>query len=172
MVQVLAAFVKDSPEDLVSAPFTFRYPGTDGHGTWFLPMRKAVVDGQGHLRLSYWKQNDLVKGSEIAGDPAKNLVVFPPGHRASDPIVRVVGTQDSLLVHTDKTWREYPWLESDKTRKAVVVLNQRFDLDKGLIVEGHISARKGPNGTPVRLSCCMSASRSGGSRRSANSERT
>lgn len=126
MVQILAAFVQDSPEDLVSAPFTFRYPGTDGHGTWFLPMRKAVADSQGHLRLAYWKQNDLAKGSEISADPAKHVVLYPPGQRAADPVVRVAGTSDSLTVHTDKSWREFPWLDAAKARKAVVVLNRPF----------------------------------------------
>jgi sucrose-6-phosphate hydrolase SacC (GH32 family) len=145
MIQILSAFVKDSPEDLISAPITFRYPGTDGHGTWFLPMRKAVVDGQGHLHLGYWKQNDLAKGAEIAADPTKTVVVFPPGQRDADPIVKVAGTQDSLTLATDKPWRAYPWLESDKSRKAVAVLNQKFDLDKGVIVEGHISARSASN---------------------------
>jgi hypothetical protein len=62
-IHILAAFVKDSPEDLVSDPFSFNSsPGTDGQGTWFLPMRKAVVDSAGHLHLAYWKQNDLAKG--------------------------------------------------------------------------------------------------------------
>jgi len=145
MVQILSAFVKDSPEDLVSAPFTFRYPGTDGHGTWFLPMRKAVADSQGHLRLAYWNQNDLAKGKEISADASKHTVVYPPGQRTSDPIVRVTGTAGALNVHTDKSWREYPWLDASKTRKSVVLLNQIFDLDKGVILEGRISARNASN---------------------------
>ncbi|PYR95459.1 MAG: hypothetical protein DMG16_30270 [Acidobacteria bacterium] len=140
-IHVLACFVKDSPEDLVSDPFTFRSSsGTDGQGTWFLPMRKAVVDAQGHLRLGYWKQNDLAKGSEVLADASQNVVTFPPGQTESNPIVRVAATKDSVTVHTDKSWRGIPWLESDKTRKAVVVLNQRFDLDQGVIVEGQIRA--------------------------------
>jgi len=141
-VHILAGFVKDSPQDLVSDPFTFRSTtGTDGHGTWFLPMRKAVVDRQGHLRLAYWEQNDLAKGNEIEVDATRNLVAFPPGQTASNPIVRVAATGDSLTVETDKAWRAFDWLESDKTRKAVVLVNRRFDLDKGLIVEGHVKAR-------------------------------
>ena len=69
-IHVLAAFVKDSPDNLVSDPFTFMSsPGTDGRGVWFLPMRKAIVDDHGHLRLAYWKQNDLAKGSEVKVDP-------------------------------------------------------------------------------------------------------
>jgi hypothetical protein len=146
MVQILSAFVKDSPEDLVSAPFTFQYPGTDGNGTWFLPMRKAVVDSQGHLRLAYWKQNDLAKGPEITPDASQNIVVYPPGQTASDPIVKVSGTKDSLLVYPDKNWRGFTWLDSSKSREAVVVLNQKFDLDKGVIVEGQIRARNPSQG--------------------------
>jgi hypothetical protein len=142
-IHVLSCFVKYSPEDLISDPFTFRSTtGTDGQGTWFSPMRKAVVDGQGHLRLGYWKQNDLAKSEEIAVDAGRNSVAFPPGQTASNPIVGVAGNGDSLLIHTDKSWRAFPWLESDKTRKAIVVLDQQFDLGKGLIIEGRLNAKK------------------------------
>jgi hypothetical protein len=148
-VQILAAFVKDSPEDLVSVPFSFRStPGTDGRDVWFLPMRKAVVDAQGHLHLAYWKQNDLAKGSEIKVDPKQNTVVFPYGQTESSPIVRVAATSDSLVVHTDKNWRPFPWLDSAKSRKSVVVLNENFNFDKGVIVEGNIQASSPNPGSP------------------------
>ena len=68
-------------------------------------------------------------------------MVFPPGQTDSNPIIRVASTTDSLLVHTDKPWRPFTWLDSRSTRKGVVLFNQYFDLDKGLIVEGHIKAR-------------------------------
>jgi hypothetical protein len=140
-VHVLAAFVKDSPDPLVSDPFSFSStPGTDGQGVWFLPMRKAIVDKEGHLRLAYWKQNDLAKGDEIKIDPSQNTVAFPPGQTDSNPIIRVATTSDSITVHTDKYWRSFPWLNSAKSRKGVVLLNKYFDLDKGLIIEGSIQA--------------------------------
>ncbi len=141
-IHILSAFVKDAPEDLVSDPFSFMSsPGTDGRGTWFLPMRKVAVDSQGHLHLAYWKQNDLAKGDEIKIDPAQNTVAFPPGQTDSNPIIRVAATADSLVVHPDKPWRPFSWLDARSTRKGVALLNQFFDLDKGLIVEGHIKAR-------------------------------
>src|SRR5581483_8567508 len=141
-IHLLACFVKDSPEDLVSDPFTFRNSTTtDGQGTWLLPMRKAIVDPQGHLRLAYWPKNDLAKGKEIRLNAAENSVVFPPAQTAANPIVTVAGSDDHLLVHTDKNWRPFPWLEPDKTRKAIAVLNQRFDLNAGLIIEGQINAQ-------------------------------
>jgi hypothetical protein len=142
-IDILAAFVKDSPEPLLSAPFSFRgAPETNGEGVWFLPMRKGVVDTQGHLRLAYWEQNDLAKGAELKVDVSQHTVVFPPGQTASNPIVRVVTAGASLLVATDKSWRGFPWLNAARMRKGVVVLNQRFDLDRGLIIEGHIKARE------------------------------
>ncbi len=141
-VHILAAFVKDSPEDLVSDPFSFRStPGTYGQDVWFLPMRKAIVDGEGHLHLAYWKQNDLAKGDEIKVDPSLSTVAFPPGQTDSNPLIRVETTGDSVSIQTDKNWRSFPWLDSMKTRKGVVELNQYFDLDKGLIVEGTVLAR-------------------------------
>jgi len=141
-IHVLAAFVKDSPDNLVSDPLTFMSsPGTNGHGVWFLPMRKAIVDDQGHLRLAYWKGNDLAKGSELTADLSQSTVVFPPGQTDSNPMIRVSAEHDSLVVHTDKSWRPFTWLDSRKARKGVVVLNHYFDLDTGLIIEGHIKAR-------------------------------
>jgi hypothetical protein len=140
-VHVLAAFVKDSPEDLVSDPFSFNStPGTEGRDVWFLPMRKAVVDKEGHLRLAYWKQNDLAKGNEIKGDATQNLVAFPPGQTDSNPIVKTAATSDSISIETDKNWRAFPWLNPLKLRKGVLVLNKYFDLDKGVIIEGNIQA--------------------------------
>ena len=140
-INILAAFVKNSPQRLVSAPFSLQAaPGTAGRGVWFLPMRKAIVDPQGHLRLAYWKQNDLAKGAELEVDTSKDTVVFPPGQTASNTIVSVAYAPDALTVSTDKNWRPFPWLNSLRLRKAVVVLNQSFDLNKGVIVEGTVQA--------------------------------
>ena len=143
-VHVLSCFVKDSPENLVSDPFTFGFggnPETDGQGTWFLPMRKAIVDSNGHLRLAWWAGNDLLKGKETQVDTSQNLVLFPPGQTAQNPIVTVDGAQGAVHVATDKSWRPFPWLESGKTRKAIVVLSQRFNLEDGVIIEGHLRAK-------------------------------
>lgn len=140
-VHILAAFVKDSPEDLVSDPFSFRStPGTYGRDVWFLPMRKAIVDGNGHLRLAYWTQNDLAKGEPIKVDPSQSTVAFPPGQSQANPIISVATAADSITVGTDQNWRTYPWLNALKTRKGVVMLNQYFDLNKGVILEGTIQA--------------------------------
>lgn len=140
-VHVLAAFVKDSREDLVSDPFSFRStPGTDGRGVWFLPMRKVIVDGEGHLRLAYWKQNDLAKGDVIPVDTGEHTVAFPPGQTDANGIIRAESAKDSLIIATDKAWRNFSWLNAAKSRKGVVLLSKYFDLEKGIIIEGNIQA--------------------------------
>jgi hypothetical protein len=142
-IHVLTAFVKDSPEHLVSEPFTFMSsPGTDGNGVWFLPMRKAVVDAKRHLHLAYWNGNDRAKGEEVKLDTSQRTVIFPPGQTEDNPLIRVSAEEHALTVHTDKPWRSISWLDPAKTRKGVVVLNQRFDLDEGIIVEGRVKVRK------------------------------
>src|ERR1019366_3092255 len=88
----------------------------------------------------YWKQNDLAKGEEINVDLGKNFVAFPPGQTDANSIIAIATAAPSVVVKTDKNWRPFPWLNSAKTRKGVVVLNQYFDLDKGLIIEGTVAA--------------------------------
>jgi hypothetical protein len=141
-VHVLAAFVQDSPDNLVSDPFTFMgTSGTDGRGVWFLPMRKAVVDADGHLRLAYWTGNDKAKGDAISLDASKHTVAFPPGQTESTQIIKVDAAPDRIEIATDKPWRQYSWLDPRKTRKGVALLDERFDLNTGVILEGHLKPK-------------------------------
>lgn len=140
-INILAAFVKYSPERLISAPFSLQStPGTAGSGVWFLPMRKAIVDAQGHLRLAYWKQNDLAKGVELNVDTSKNTVAFPPGQTETSHLIKLVASGGSMTISTVTNWRAFPWLNPLKMRHGVVVLDQYFDLNKGVIIEGTIRA--------------------------------
>lgn len=36
--------------------------------TWLPPLKKAVVDGNGHLRLGYWAGNDVLNGAPLTLD--------------------------------------------------------------------------------------------------------
>ena len=141
-VHVLAAFVQDSPDNLVSDPFTFMgTSGTDGRGVWFLPMRKAVVDSDGHLRLAYWTGNDKAKGDPISLDASKHTVAFPPGQTESTQIIKVDAAPDRIEIATDKPWRQYSWLDPRKTRKGVALLDERFDFNTGVILEGQLKPK-------------------------------
>jgi len=55
-------------------------------GVWMLPLRKAVVDADGHLRMGWWKGNDALNGEPIAleSDSGDVAVAFgSDGYRMS-----------------------------------------------------------------------------------------
>jgi len=89
-VHILAAFVKDSPEDLVSDPFSFNSTtGTDGRDVWFLPMRRAVVDDQGIFtlatgsRMTLRRERDQERRCAGVGRISAGANRFQPNHKNS-----------------------------------------------------------------------------------------
>ena len=59
-----------TPDELLVNHFFF----TRSMSVWLAPLKKAVFDDQGHLRLNYWKGNDVVKGKPIPVDLAPSGV--------------------------------------------------------------------------------------------------
>lgn len=57
-----AAWVRGNNELLISN-YTFRKHGTPA--PWLLPLRKPVVDKDGHLRLAWWPGNEAIKDREL-----------------------------------------------------------------------------------------------------------
>lgn len=45
------------------------------HMTYLAPLKLAVVDEEGTMRLHYWPKNDLMKGPKL---PAEQLALLPP----------------------------------------------------------------------------------------------
>jgi hypothetical protein len=58
-VQFLAAWARGNGELLIS-----NYVAVPS-GIWMLPLRKPVIDGGGHLRLGWWRNNNALKGKPI-----------------------------------------------------------------------------------------------------------
>ena len=108
-VHVLAAFVKDSPEPLVSDPFSF---SVDAWNRWtgcVVPSHAQSDCGQGRASPScLLEQNDLAKGDEIKIDPESIHRCISPGQTDSNPIIRVAAAGDSIAVHTDKNLAAVP----------------------------------------------------------------
>ena len=71
-----------------------------------LPLRKPVVDNDGHLRLGWWKGNEALKGKLLTLE--KNKVEL--------------NTRDM------------------ESHYQIVYLNDVFDLDKGVVLEGRVNA--------------------------------
>jgi hypothetical protein len=55
----------ETPSDVLVNHFLF----TRSLKAWLAPLKKAVVDDAGHLRLDYWQGNEAIKGKPIAVQP-------------------------------------------------------------------------------------------------------
>jgi hypothetical protein len=124
-VQQLACWVRGNGELLIS-----------NYLTWgnivLLPLRKPVVDADGHLRLGYWKNNDAAKGRPLALNMDQCEQVFPREPRllmADAPSVRLKAEGIDPAVPS----------------RAAALLRQAFDLEQGVILEGTIEVAAGRN---------------------------
>ena len=75
-VQALAAFCHnyDAPDEhLVSNSLVYDLDQS-GNNTWMLPLKRAVTDSDGHLRLAYFEKNDALKGAGLPHEPACHIV--------------------------------------------------------------------------------------------------
>ena len=99
---------------------------------WMLPLRKAVVDAQGHLRLAYWPGNEAAKGSRIS--PDKLTFVKAPG--VTIPSGTPEETTTLQLSVGNATFHEQFVDKSSLTR-----CNTRLDLDQGVILECKLQAK-------------------------------
>ena len=109
--------------------------GGRGH-VWFLPVKKAIIDDNGHLRMGYWKQNDLLKGDIISASLENATLLYPAvGHEACEEHVTIEGariTVDAGGPDSQGATSAYGRIDD----YAVVVLNEHMDLEKGIVVEG------------------------------------
>lgn len=96
---------------------------------WFLPIKKAIIDSEGHLRMGYWQENERLKGTSLK--PGKATLVYPD--TAGEHL-----TQESPHISLDSS-RD----GSDNNRLfdefAIVTLETTLDLEKGAVIEGTLT---------------------------------
>jgi hypothetical protein len=98
---------------------------------WHAPLKKAVVDKEGHLRLGYWSGNAGLKAAPVAIDPARWRQVHPVGAGA----VRLAGNRIEMNAPPQQpVWWQIP----AKPRTAMALLDNAFDVNKGIILEGRM----------------------------------
>jgi hypothetical protein len=102
-----------------------------GRALWLSPLKKAVVDADGHLRLRYWRGNDAARGRPIAVDLTVCSILGVPRYRhAPDPDWSLSAGR----------------LEANEPNGGgVALLPHQFDLERGLILEGTMEVREPPN---------------------------
>jgi hypothetical protein len=135
-VQWLASFCRGNGEILFS-----QYISGE-KGVWLVPLKKAVVDSAGHLRMGYWKNNDAAKGAGIALNAAACRLAYPPVPGSNTPVpagVEAAAGQVKLIP-------EHPKNEDSRDRQALALFDTKFDPRRGVILEGTIKAE--PVGRP------------------------
>ncbi len=95
------------PNEVLANHFLF----TRSLKAWLAPLKKAVVDDQGHLRLAYWQGNEAMKGKPVA--------VAPPSRATTS------GSKEAVPLTVDGSGGI-----------AVLPLDGQFDVLNGVVLEG------------------------------------
>jgi len=103
--------------------------------TWLPPLKRAVVDTGGHLRLGYWKGNDALQGALLNVDLGKFQKVHPAETQGDGSC--------KLLAENRLELEAQPERDSFVRRDiptTVAVLDSPLDFDRGVVLTGTIQA--------------------------------
>ena len=145
----LASFARGNRETLVTTYFSptevgIWTPGASSTPVWLSPMKKAVVDGSGHLRLGYWQGNDAARGETLSLSLDTCRQVFPRAVEESagkKPTITSTASRLSVSktgVVLEPEVRNANLQEQTMDRRMLAVLEKPLDLARGVIVEGTI----------------------------------
>jgi hypothetical protein len=102
--------------------------------TWLPPLKKAVVDSAGHLRLGYWKGNDALKGTSIPIDWNTCKKAFPDESRR-DSTCAATANRLEIVAQPERNS-----IERTNVPTTIAILDQPLDCSKGLVIEGTVQA--------------------------------
>ena len=132
-VAMWARFCPIKEEVLVNGYLYSGYSYETGE-VWLPPLKKAIVDPKGHLRLGYWKGNDALHGAFANIDLSGCRKVYPDD---KDGDCRVIASGNRLELQAQP---EQASLLRPHVPRTVVVLEGKIDCGKGIVVEGTIQA--------------------------------
>lgn len=132
-VSLWARFCPVNDEILVNGYMYSGYSYESGE-TWLPPLKKAVVDPKGHLRLGYWKGNDALRGEPVAIDTSRCTQAYP-SDTAGGCSVAAAGNRLEVQAQPERG----SFVRVDVPR-TVAVLEDGVDCDRGIVVEGTIQA--------------------------------
>ncbi len=105
---------------------------------WHAPMKKAVVDKDGHLRMGYWQGNEAIKGNLVPLQPRNCTQLFPSPESQSDK-TEAAFTVDGDVVRLNRKPGNIPsYIGYADPRTAVALLSEQFDPRKGFVLEGRM----------------------------------
>ncbi len=128
-VALWARFCRTDADLLVNGYMYSGYTYETGE-TWLPPLKTAVVDSGGHLRLGYWKGNDALKGAPANVDLSACRQVYP-----NEAACNVVAGRLDLQAQPERNS-----ILRTNIPTTVAVLDNTFDFDRGIVIEGTIQA--------------------------------
>lgn len=133
-VSLWARFCTMENEQLVTSYMQQGYSYENGD-TWMPPLKKAVVDKDGHLRLVYWPGNDLLMGQvvDLSANTWHVLLATQTETRVNSDVASI---QDNWNI--DLQAREYPVFAYCPEEVSIALLSGILDADTGFIVSGTI----------------------------------
>lgn len=174
-VQALASFARGNGELLITNSLSptevgIWTPGATTTPVWLLPLRKAVVDADGHLRPGYWRGNDAAKGDPLTLALGKCEQAYPraraekPGKTATSETTpaRFHASFAESEVVLEPEVRNANLQEQVMDRRMLVLLRQRFDLARGVILEGTIQVNQTTHVHPCYGGFCLEEKSGGG----------
>lgn len=103
--------------------------------TWLPPLKRAVVDARGHLRLGYWKGNDALQAVPLNVDLGRFRKVYPDEAKADCSCKPLASGRLELQAQPERdsiVRRHVP--------TTVAVLDSPIDFDRGVVLTGTIRA--------------------------------
>jgi hypothetical protein len=132
-VALWARFCPTDRELLVNGYMYSGYTYETGE-TWLPPLKRAIVDAGGHLRLGYWQGNEALKGSPVSLDLSACSMAFPSAEGGGCSM-GTAGDRLELLAQPERNS-----IHRVDIPTAVAVLDSPLDLAKGVVIEGTIQA--------------------------------
>ncbi len=132
-VALWARFCRTDKDLLINGYMYSGYTYETGE-TWLPPLKRAVVDSGGHLRLGYWKGNDALKGTPVNVDLSTCKKVYP-GEANRDCLCIAAANRFDMQAQPERSS-----IDRTNAPTTVAVLNNTFDCSKGVVLEGTIQA--------------------------------
>ena len=132
-VALWARFCPTNDDLLINGYMYSGYSYKNGE-TWLPPLKRAVVDSAGHLRLGYWKGNEALKGAPLKVELSSCQKVYPA---ETSPECSCDSADNRLTLQAQP---EQGSMVRTNIPTTVALLDNTFDCSKGVVIEGTIQA--------------------------------
>ncbi len=102
---------------------------------WLPPLKRFSTDGDGHLRLAYWRQNEALKGKRLDAGVTRLREYPGPGQSPAGSVdVDVSGSRLEATVGP-----EHRWIDPHRPPLAVFLLPEELPSESGIVLEAKVS---------------------------------